>query len=187
MVTAAPPGSPLRSSRVTVKGAVVTLASVRDAPDASRPVELSLPSEHLGAPGFAEIAWQSGARLGWVRRMDGSMVVVLADPAEDVLGWAVWPCAGGVVESVCVSRDRAGVREWVFLVIRRGERRSVERLGDIDRTDVDPQHLFALRYQAAVGGVPLTSLGSLSHLEGQAVHVWSDIGALVPMWWPAGR
>ena len=150
--------------------------------DASRPVELSLPSEHLGAPGFAEVAWQSGARLGWVRRLDGSMVVVLADPAEDVLGWAVWPCAGGAVESVCVSRDRAGVRDWVFMVIRRGERRFVERLGDIDRTDVDPQHLFALRYQAAgESGAPLTAIGGLAHLEGQAVHAWTDLGAMGPL------
>ena len=148
--------------------------------DASRPVELSLPSEHLGAPRFAEIAWQSGARLGWVRRMDGSMVVVLADPAEDVLGWAVWPCAGGVVESVCVSRDRAGVREWVFLAVRRGERRFIERLGDIDRTDVEPQHLYALRY-ATAGETPLATVGGLDHLEGQAVHAWTDLGAMGPL------
>ena len=49
--------------------------------DGGKPVELSLPSQHLGAPGFEELAWQSAPqRLAWIRRGNGDLAVMLYDP-----------------------------------------------------------------------------------------------------------
>lgn len=157
--------------------------------DASQAVELSLPAEHLGLAGLAEVAWQSSQRLGWVRRDDGTVALVLADAAEDVLGWAVWSCAGGFVESIAVSRDATGAREHVYMVIRRTiqgqERRHVERVGDIvdmlaGGPDVDVMHLFALNRRSGTEGAPITILSELAYLEGETVHVWTDLGAMGP-------
>jgi hypothetical protein len=157
--------------------------------DASQAVELSLPAEHLGLAGLAEVAWQSSQRLGWVRRDDGTVALVLADAAEDVLGWALWSCAGGVVESVAVSRDATGAREHVYMVVRRTiqgqERRHVERVGEIadmlaGGPDVDVMHLFALARRSGTEAEPITTLSDLAHLQGETVHVWTDRGAMGP-------
>lgn len=55
--------------------------------DANVATELSLPADHLGDDGFAEIAWQSAPlRMGWVRRGNGELAVMIHDPAQEVLG-----------------------------------------------------------------------------------------------------
>lgn len=79
--------------------------------DRKRPSELSLPAEHLGADRFEEIIWQSAPqRLAWLRLGNGALVAMLHDAAEDVLGWARLPVAGGFVESLSVCRMRKELR-----------------------------------------------------------------------------
>lgn len=158
--------------------------------DANTPIELSLPSEHLGAEGFAEIAWQAAPlRMGWVRRGDGTMALLLHDPNEDVLGWAWWTCAGGVVESVAVSTDATGGRDVVTLVVRRvidgSTVRHVEEVasyyGVLSGADApsEANHLFAT--VVAENVTPFDEVTGLDHLEGETVNVWTEQGELGPL------
>lgn len=88
--------------------------------DANRAAELSLPSEHLGAAGFEEIAWQSAPmRLAWLRRGDGGLAAMVYDPTEEVLGWARCPVAGGRVEAMAVASDPDGTRDILTMVVAR--------------------------------------------------------------------
>jgi len=156
--------------------------------DATQPVELSLPGEHIGAVGLEEIHWQSAPmRLAWLRRSTGDLAVMVHDAAEDVLGWATVPLAGGIVESLCVSTDAAGVADVVTLVVRRviggATVRRVEELAPFysvlsGAAPVSQAvHLFAA---TVVTGAPFSAVSGLDHLEGESVHVWSDRGAMPP-------
>lgn len=155
--------------------------------DGNRAIELSLPSEHLGAEGFEEIVWTGAPlRLGWLRRTTGDLALVVHDPAEDVLGWALHSLAGGVVESLCVSGDATGREDVVTMVVRRtidGDTvRHVEELarfyGVLTGADgvETANHLFASVVKAEVS--PFTSVTGLGHLEGETVRVWSEQGDL---------
>jgi hypothetical protein len=88
--------------------------------DANRAAELSLPSEHLGAVGFEEVAWQSvPLRIAWWRRGNGSLAAMVYDPTEEVLGWAPIPVAGGAVEAMAVSTGADGTTDTLTLVTER--------------------------------------------------------------------
>lgn len=149
--------------------------------------ELSLPAEHLGAAGFEEIAWQSAPlRLGWVRRTSGDLAVLVHDPNEDVLGWAVHTLAGGYVESIAVSGDATGRADVVTMVVRRvidGETvRHVEELSPFygvltgAQPIAEANHLFGAVVKAEAE--PFTTVAGLGHLEGETVRVWSEQGDL---------
>lgn len=181
----APDGRPIFISRD--RGRVFELRYAFDE-DATRSTELSLPAEHLGAARFEEIVWQSAPlRLAWLRRGDGELCVLVHDPVEDVLGWAVYPLAGGAVESLCVSGSQDGLIDIVTLVVRRevagAVRRFVEQISVFHGVLTGAQdvavanHLFAARVKDGVGS-PFTVIDGLEYLEGQTVHVWSDRGDL---------
>lgn len=157
--------------------------------DATVPVELSLPSEHLGAAGFAEIVWMaSPLRIGWLRRGDGTLALLINDATEDVLGWAPLSIAGGRVLSLAVRPSVDGTRDVVTLAVERTiggvTRRSVEEvapfwgIGGAEQPLAEACHLYAAR---TVTGAAVTTVTGLDHLEGAAVHVWTDRGAFGPL------
>ena len=183
----APDGKPIFISRDARR--VIELRYAFDQ-DANTPIELSLPAEHLGAEGFAEIAWQAAPlRMGWVRRGDGTVALFLHDPNEDVLGWSWWTCAGGVVESVAVSTDETGGRDVVTLAVRRvidgATVRHVEEVaayyGVLSGADAPEEacHLFASVIAEDV--TPFDEVTGLDHLEGETVSVWTEQGELGPL------
>lgn len=160
--------------------------------DANKVVELSLPSEHLGAAGFEEIVWQSAPlRFAWLRTGDGRLVAMVYDPSEDVLGWAQCPVAGGKVEALAVATDPTGNTDTLTMVTRRvinGETvRMIEEQaqnwgvvsGSADLADAI--HLFASK---VVTGAGLSNF-SVPHLVGQTVNVWTDAGEFGPITVPA--
>ncbi|MAS41733.1 MAG: hypothetical protein CML43_01025 [Rhodobacteraceae bacterium] len=181
-----PDGAPIYISRE--RGRLYELA-YNLADDSVKPRELTLPARHLGADRFEAIAWQSAPlRLGWITRASGELAVMILETAEDVLGWATLPVAGGAVESVSVSPGLDGGDDTVTLVVRReidGQtRRHVERLapffglltGAIDIPDAN--HLFAsVVYPPAA---PAKSFAGLDHLEGESVLAWTDQGQFGP-------
>jgi hypothetical protein len=152
--------------------------------DGNDPIPLSLPSQHLGASGFAEVVWQpSPLPLAWVRRDSGDLVAMLYQPSEEVTGWAVCPLAGGAVESLCVTPDATGTRDVVTMIVRRtvlGETvRFVEEMspffafltGAADLASVN--HLFAA---AVFAPVPPQAVFAVPHLIGQTVRAWTEAG-----------
>lgn len=182
----APDGDPIYITRDGTR--VVRLAYSLEA-DSARGTRLSLPAQHLGAAGFAEIVWQPmPSPMAWLRRATGDLVAMIHDPAEEVLGWAVVSLAGGVVESLCVSPDATGTESIVTMVVRRtvnGEtRRMVERFsgtfgvltGAEDITNAC--HLYAAK--EIINESP-TDKAACVHLKGQSVYVWSDAGQFGPL------
>lgn len=156
--------------------------------DGNQPVELSAPSAHIGAVGFEEIVWQSDRRVAWLRRSDGTLAMMLYDPQEDALGWAVVPVAGGFVESLCVTPDATSGRDVVTMIVRRqiagATVRFVEEL-------VDPYGVIAgatpiaeaVHYYAAtvLGSVPPSSEFPVPWLTGATVRAWTDVGDYGPL------
>lgn len=158
------------------------------ADEAYAPVELSLPSEHLGNAGFEELAWQSSPlRLVWVRRSDGTAAIMVNDPAEDVLGWAPYSVAGGAIESIVVSPDATGSTDIVTMVVRRtvdgATKRYVEEVAFAyglltgAQPVAEAVHLFAAVVLTGAAAAERV-IDGLDHLEGATVSVWSDRGDL---------
>jgi hypothetical protein len=161
--------------------------------DGNVPRELSLPSEHIGQGGFDDIIWQSAPlRLCWLRRSAGDLAVMVYDPAEDVLGWATYPVAGGVVESFAVTTSADGEADILTLFVRRTVNgltvRFVEEqavtYGVIAGDDPisEANHLFAAARFAP--GAPATDF-AVPHLAGQSVYAWTDAGEFGPLTVPA--
>lgn len=162
--------------------------------DSNRAAELSLPSEHLGADGFAEIAWQSAPqRLAWVRRATGDLAVMLYDPTEDVLGWAPYTLAGGAVEAMAVTSSADGSNDVLMMIVRR-------EIGGETLRIVEEQ---AISFGVLSGSQPIAeavhlfcasvftpedpeAAFSVPHLAGETVYAWTDIGEYGPIDVPEG-
>ncbi|MBA85223.1 MAG: hypothetical protein CML60_10545 [Rhodobacteraceae bacterium] len=161
--------------------------------DGGVPVELSLPSKHLGASGFEQIVWQSSPqKIAWLRTGDGGLVAMLFDPAEDVLGWAPVSVAGGFVETMAVTSDSATGNDVVTLVVRReidGQTvRMVEELAPTFGVMMgdEPLHKAIHLFASTVfeSETPMTSF-LVPHLAGQTVSVWTNQGEYGPLVVPA--
>ncbi|WP_422050140.1 hypothetical protein [Shimia sp.] len=161
--------------------------------DGGKPLQLSLPSKHLGNSGFKQIVWQSSPQgYGWLRRGAGDLVVFLYDPEEDVLGWAPVPVAGGHVEDLTVTTDATNGYDIVTMVVRRVINGQTVRLveeqaliwGVIAQEEpiYKAVHLFAASVFDQPGGA---SEFDVPHLIGQTVYVWTNQGEYGPIVVPA--
>lgn len=157
--------------------------------DGARPVELSLPSQHLGAKEFLQCEWQSAPqRLAWFRVADGSLVVMSYDPDQDVLGWAVVPVAGGEVEEMDVTPGLGGTSDVLTLVVKRTVNGQVKRFVEEQAltygvlTGAEPisdaVHFFA---SSEFEATPATDTFSVPHLAGEVVYAWTDVGEYGPI------
>lgn len=182
----APSGAPIFISADRRRVVQIAYSFQSDANDASI---LSRPAQHLGTGGFAQIVWQGSPEpIAWLRRATGDLVAMLHDQAEEVLGWAVVPVAGGVVEAMAVTPAADGSRDVVTMIVRRVLNgvtvRCIEDLAPTfvsladDAAAHEACHLFcAARFDL---GAPAAAL-SVPHLAGEAVHVWSDYGPMGPL------
>ena len=162
--------------------------------DGGRPLELSLPSQHLGDARFEEIAWQSSPqRQAWLRRGNGELVVMIYDPDQDVLGWAVAPQAGGFVESLSVTQSAETGYDILTMVVRREVDGQILRMVEEQATNWSvlagnaaasrSVHLFsALEFSSDV----TFSMVDLPHLVGRDVWAWTDVGNQGPFAVPSG-
>ncbi|MFP4044055.1 MAG: hypothetical protein ACLFTP_05735 [Rhodosalinus sp.] len=159
------------------------------AQDGARPVELSLPSAHLGAFGYEQIVWAAAPqRLAFLRTKSGELCVMGYDPEQDVLGWSVMPLAGGVVEDMDVTSSADGGRDVVSLIVRReidGEAvRFREELAEIygilsgASSIAESVHLYAAD---VLTPDPAADTLSVPHLAGQTVYAWTDKGEHGPL------
>lgn len=162
--------------------------------DGGKPIELSLPSQHLGLLGFEQIVWQAAPiRIGWIRQGNGEVAILIYDPDEDVLGWARYPVAGGFVEDITVTASADARRDIVTFTVRRtinGQTvRLIEEQADLwgavaGNTPIyKAVHLFASSvFDLGVA----TDTFSVPHLEGETVYVWTNQGQYGPLVVPVG-
>ncbi len=157
--------------------------------DANRPVILSRASQHLGNDPFEQIVWQASPEpMAWIRRASGDLAAMIYDAAEEVLGWATLPMAGGHCEALAVTPNATGTLDEVMMIVRRqvggATVRFVETLTPIfgllsGATPIgDACHFFASSEFAPPS--PTTDL-SVPHLAGQEVHVWAHEGEFGPI------
>jgi hypothetical protein len=174
---------------VTKEGSRVLEVRYSFEEEGGKPLELSLPSQHLGNAGFREIVWQSApSRLAWLRRGSGDLVAMLYDTNEDVLGWAPLPIAGGIVESLAVTSDPVDGSDILTMIVQRevdGETiRCVEELAStwgIVAGDL-PMHKANHLYASVVFDLEeATDTFSVPHLAGVEVHAWTNQGAYGPI------
>lgn len=152
--------------------------------DELRPIELSLPSQHIGNAGFEQIIWQATPEhTGWLRLGDGSVALFVYDPENDVQGWAVLPLAGGFVEHLSVSPAANGASDIVTLLVRRTlkgvVRRCVEEVAVNTRAlrGADPIHTANHGFCGAVLSFDApTDTISVPHLAEETVSAWTDEG-----------
>ncbi len=182
----APDGNPIFISRDRRR---VTQIAYSFEADANRAVALSLAAQHLGAAFFEQIVWQGSPQpIAWLRRATGDLAAMIYDAAEEVLGWATVPVAGGFVESLAVSPDPTGAADILTMIVRRvigsATVRFVEELavtyGLLTGATPVAQacHLFAAR--TFVPGVPAAGF-AVPHLAGQQVLAWTDEGEFGPL------
>lgn len=156
--------------------------------DGVSPVELSLPSQHLGGLGFAQVVWQSKPqKFAYFRMNDGSLTVMSYDPAQDVLGWARVPLAGGFLEDMDVTPGIDSGVDTVTLVVRRtidGQTvRCVEEVAPIYGVLTGAQ---PIRKAVHVFSSLVYELGAeqdtfdVAHLVGEDVYAWTEKGQYGP-------
>lgn len=157
--------------------------------DRQRPLELSVTARHIGDLAFEELAWIGSPHgLLAVRLGTGDIAILTYDREQDVLGWCVWPLAGGYAESMAVTPSADGSRDELTLIVRRtlgGQtRRCIERLSPLfaalpDSTPpAEAQHAFC-----ALVFTPEAAADSFSvpHLAGETVYAWTDLGGFGPL------
>ncbi|MGY9049009.1 hypothetical protein P775_08425 [Puniceibacterium antarcticum] len=153
--------------------------------DDMSPVELSLPSQHLGNPGFEQIVWQpSPYQRGWFRRGDGTLACLIYDPKENVLGWAPVPVAGGFVEHMDITPSEDSRYDILTMIVRRIIDGETVRCIEEQALNVLPMngasgvenfnHAFC---SAEFSPASPTSEFSMPHLAGEIVSAWTDRGS----------
>ncbi|WP_289150266.1 hypothetical protein [uncultured Salipiger sp.] len=151
--------------------------------DSMRPVELSLPSQHLGGEGFEQIVWQTSPdHRGWLRRGDGTLACLVYDPEQDVLGWSIVPMAGGFVEDMDITPSADGAYDVLTMIVRRTLGGSTVRCVEQQALNVRPMNGAAAieTFNHAFCGLVFEAGGSelsMPHLAGETVSAWTDLGA----------
>jgi hypothetical protein len=161
--------------------------------DANRPVILSRASQHLGNALFDQIVWQASPEpMAWIRRATGDLAVMIFDAAEEVLGWATVPLAGGFCESLAVTPNADGTADEVMMIVRRTVNgatvRFVETMTPIFGLLSGTQPISqACHFFAALDVTPPspTDTFTVPHLIGKSVYAWTDVGQFGPITVPA--
>ncbi|MEX0306027.1 MAG: hypothetical protein AB3N12_01460 [Ruegeria sp.] len=157
--------------------------------DGAEPVELSLPSQHLGARGLKQCVWQGAPqRLTWFRVSDGALVVMGYDPKQDVIGWAVVPVAGGEVEEMDITPGLDGSADVLTLIVKRTINGQVKRFTEEQAmmfgllTGSDPIHTAVHFFASSIFEAdPASNTFDVPHLANEQVYVWTDAGEYGPL------
>lgn len=129
----------------------------------------------IGGSGFTRIAVQRqpDTRV-WVARSDGTVAVLVRDPAEDVLGW-VDVETDGAIEDICVLPG--DFEDRVFWSAARtvgaGTVRFHEEMARQDQCAGGALSRLADAH-VVYQGAAATSVSGLSHLNGESLVVWAD-------------
>ena len=157
--------------------------------DANQPVILSRASQHLGSDPFEQVVWQSAPEpMAWLRRGSGDLAIMVFDAAEDVLGWATVPVAGGVIEAIAITPNDTGTEDELTMIVRREINNATVRFvetmtsvyGLLDGTSAISEACHFYASADLTFAVP-TSVLSVPHLSGSEVFAWTDNGEFGPL------
>ncbi len=133
--------------------------------------DLSVLSNHL-FEGYQITAWayaQVPHSIVWALRSDGTLLGLSYLREHQVWAWHRHDTQG-VFESVCTVSE--GAEDVLYVVVRRGERRFIERLHE--RNWKTAEDAFCVDAGLSYRGEPTRVISGLVHLEGREVAILAD-------------
>lgn len=137
--------------------------------------DLTIMAEHITRGGIVDLAFQKDPQqMLWAVRADGTLLAMIYERAEKVVGWSR-QVTDGIVESVCVIPGKLQAELW--LVVQRqingATVRYVEMMEALDWTqlsaDGDLAYAFFVDCGLSYDGPFMNVFGGLDHLEGETV------------------
>lgn len=137
--------------------------------------------------GLVDIAYQAEPfQILWCVRSDGQLVGYTYDREDNVTGWhrhilgGSYGSGDAVVESVSISPAPDGIRDEVWLIVKRTINGATKRYVEYLEKDYSPEDYqntcFYVDSGAVYDGVSASTISGLSYLEGQEVSVFADGG-----------
>ena len=151
--------------------------------------DLTILAEHISEGGFKQLSYQQEPnQIIWCARNDGQLVGLTYQREQQVVAWhrhifgGSFGSGNAVCESVAtIPTDDSEYQTYVIIkrTINGSTKRYVEFIHQYDFDETDDTSFNFLDSQLSYSGSAVTTLGGLSHLEGQTVSVLAD-GATHP-------
>jgi hypothetical protein len=144
--------------------------------------DLSVLADHLYKAGVTDIAFsQSPLDTAYLLSNDGTVISLVYESAQKVVGHSVLDFEGGKVKSLAVIPEDGADTTYVIMerTIDGVVQHYIERLQPFFDFDTDEDAWFldsALRYS----GVATTTISGLDHLEGETVQVYTRTTGVTP-------
>ena len=140
--------------------------------------DLSQLAEHITVSGIKQLAYQQQPDpIIWSVTNDGVLLSLTYERGQNVIAWAKHPTEG-TVESVAVIYGDANSSDEVWMVVKRGTKRNVERLDPDAATKLDNNELTKLVYldssKVVEQTTPTKRFTGFYHLEGETVSALVD-------------
>jgi hypothetical protein len=137
-------------------------------------------ADHIGAPGFVELAWQAEPeRLAWAVRGDGTLAGMTYDPDQQVMGWFRRALGGGLLaKSICRITDPEGKRDQLWIAVAKSAAEDapwwVLRMHKIWETADDQADVVMLDAALTYDGAPATVISGFDHWEDDEIALLAD-------------
>ena len=151
--------------------------------------DLTILAEHISEGGFKQLSYQQEPnQIIWCVRNDGQLVGLTYQREQQVVAWhrhifgGAFGSGNAVCESVAtIPTDDSEYQTYVIIkrTINGATKRYVEFIHQYDFDETDDTSFNFLDSQLSYSGSAVTTLGGLSHLEGQTVSVLAN-GATHP-------
>ena len=151
--------------------------------------DLTILAEHISEGGFKQLSYQQEPnQIIWCVRNDGQLVGLTYQREQQVVAWhrhifgGVFGSGNAVCESVAtIPTDDSEYQTYVIIkrTINGATKRYVEFIHQYDFDETDDTSFNFLDSQLDYSGSAVTTIGGLSHLEGQTVSVLAN-GATHP-------
>ncbi len=151
--------------------------------------DLTILAEHISEGGFKQLSYQQEPnQIIWCVRNDGQLVGLTYQREQQVVAWhrhifgGAFGSGNAVCESVAtIPTDDSEYQTYVIIkrTINGSTKRYVEFIHQYDFDETDDTSFNFLDSQLDYSGSAVTTIGGLSHLEGQTVSVLAD-GATHP-------
>ena len=141
--------------------------------------DLTILAEHISEGGFKQLSYQQEPnQIIWCVRNDGQLVGLTYQREQQVVAWHRHIFGGNAVcESVAtIPTDDSEYQTWVInkRTINGSTKRYVEFLHKYDFDETDDTSFNFLDSQLEYDGSAVTTIGGLSHLEGEEVSILAD-------------
>ena len=151
--------------------------------------DLTILAEHISEGGFKQLSYQQEPnQIIWCARNDGQLVGLTYQREQQVVAWhrhifgGAFGSGNAVCESVAtIPTDDSEYQTYVIIkrTINGATKRYVEFIHQYDFDETDDTSFNFLDSQLSYSGSAVTTIGGLSHLEGQTVSVLAN-GATHP-------